>query len=74
VLTDAAALRTFVDAMRPTPVNALLLPATPSFAELRDLGVRRVSLGGGMFRVVDRVVGEVAAAVASGDTTRLFGS
>jgi 2-methylisocitrate lyase-like PEP mutase family enzyme len=74
VLTDADALRTFVDALRPTPVNALLLPATPAFAVLREIGVRRVSLGGGMFRAVQRVVGELATGVATGETARLFRS
>jgi 2-methylisocitrate lyase-like PEP mutase family enzyme len=71
-LADEGALRTFVDAVRPAPVNVMATPALPPFDTLRGIGVRRISLAGGVFRAVQRFVGEVAAAAAAGDTSRLF--
>jgi 2-methylisocitrate lyase-like PEP mutase family enzyme len=71
-LADEGALRTFVDAVRPAPVNVMVTPALPPFGTLRDIGVRRVSLAGGVFRAVQRFVGEIAAGAAAGDVSRLF--
>ncbi len=40
----ADVVRTIVESVD-RPVNVLALPGTPSIAELKDLGVKRVSLG-----------------------------
>jgi 2-methylisocitrate lyase-like PEP mutase family enzyme len=73
VLADRELVRRFVEAVDPTPVNVLLTPAAPTIAELRELGVRRISVGGGMFRTAGRFVGDVVAALHSGDASVLFG-
>ncbi len=44
-VTDADDIRTLVTAVD-QPVNVLALPGTPTVAELRELGVARVSVGG----------------------------
>ena len=65
-LDDAGAIGRFV---RDTdgPVNILLRPGSPSLAQLRDLGVRRISVGGGLWRHAMRTAEEVARALLSGD-------
>lgn len=45
-LGDAASIRAVVDAVAPTPVNVLARAGAPAVAELADLGVKRVSVGG----------------------------
>lgn len=72
VLADPELIGAFTAAVAPIPVNVLLTPRTPSVAALRDLGVRRVSVGGGMFRAVLRYVGDVAAGLRTGDASVLF--
>ena len=47
VLWDAEAVRSFVSRHR-GPVNILKIPPAPSVAELAELGVARVSYGGGL--------------------------
>ncbi|MEO6167282.1 MAG: isocitrate lyase/phosphoenolpyruvate mutase family protein [Chitinophagales bacterium] len=37
-------------AATPLPVNVLSIPGLPSFVELKDLGVKRISMGTSMFR------------------------
>lgn len=49
LLTDADALRT-IAAEIALPLNAMVLPALPSVAELQRIGVRRVSAGAGIAR------------------------
>ena len=51
VLGDEALIESFVAAVD-APVNILLRPGAPSVARLRELGVRRASVGGGFYRVV----------------------
>jgi 2-methylisocitrate lyase-like PEP mutase family enzyme len=46
-LIDKAAIAAVVSAVE-QPVNVLLLPGGPSVGELADLGVRRMSIGGGL--------------------------
>jgi 2-methylisocitrate lyase-like PEP mutase family enzyme len=48
-------------------VNILLRPGSPSLADLGAIGVRRVSVGGGLWRHAMRTVEEVARALLSGD-------
>ncbi len=72
-LADASMIERFVRALAPAPVNVLLTRAAPDVATLRELGVRRVSLGGGMYRAATRFVGDVASGLRTGDTSALFG-
>lgn len=72
VLADAALVDAFVRAVAPAPVNVLLTPAAPPLARLRDLGVRRVSLGGGLYRRSMRFVADVVSGLRSDDTSALF--
>lgn len=53
----------------PLPVNVLFLPDGPSVAALTDLGVRRISIGGLLFRAA--LAATVAAARAVRDGTPL---
>lgn len=48
-IEDPDLIRRFVDALR-FPLNVLVGPNTPSVARLRELGVARVTLGGGIMR------------------------
>jgi 2-methylisocitrate lyase-like PEP mutase family enzyme len=48
-LSDPDAIRELVTAM-PGPVNILARPGGPPVAQLADLGVRRISFGGGLHR------------------------
>jgi 2-methylisocitrate lyase-like PEP mutase family enzyme len=50
-LTRADDIRAVVEAADGTPVNVLLYPQGPSIPELAELGVRRVSVGGGLASV-----------------------
>jgi 2-methylisocitrate lyase-like PEP mutase family enzyme len=52
------------------PLNVLFLPGGPSFAELAELGVARVSLGSLLFRAALAAVVETAAAVRQGGAVR----
>jgi 2-methylisocitrate lyase-like PEP mutase family enzyme len=49
-VTDAEEIALIVAAVAPKPVNVLLMPAQLRVPELAELGVRRVSLGGGLAR------------------------
>lgn len=49
-LADESLIEQFVAAVD-APVNILLRPGAPSVARLREMGVRRVSVGGGLYRV-----------------------
>jgi 2-methylisocitrate lyase-like PEP mutase family enzyme len=56
------------------PVNILAMPGVPPVAELAALGVRRVSLGSGLFRRALRAAREAAAEVRErGTFDALFG-
>ena len=44
-------IRTMVRAVAPKPLSVLVMTPTMSMAELADLGVRRISVGGGLARV-----------------------
>jgi 2-methylisocitrate lyase-like PEP mutase family enzyme len=58
---DAGDIAAIVKALAPKPVNILLRgPTGPSPAQLRDLGVRRVSTGGALAFVAQRAFDEAA--------------
>ena len=49
------------------PVNVLFRPAVPALARLAELGVARVSLGGGLGRVANAAVRTAVERLAAGD-------
>jgi 2-methylisocitrate lyase-like PEP mutase family enzyme len=65
-LDDPDAIGRLVQAVD-APVNILLRPGSPSVARLRELGVRRVSVGGGLWRHAMRTTEQVATSLLSGD-------
>ena len=68
LVRDETVLAEFVEALRPAPVNAVYLPGGPSLSALRGLGVARISLGPGLFRLtqsyLDRVITDLAGGIA----------
>jgi 2-methylisocitrate lyase-like PEP mutase family enzyme len=68
-LPDMAAIAAIVKAVAPRPVNVLLGPASGMvpMADLAAAGVRRVSLGGAMYRTAMGRVAAAATALAAGD-------
>lgn len=57
-VTDEATISRLVDAIE-SPLNVLARPETPPLPRLRELGVRRVSVGGGALRAVLRQLGVI---------------
>ena len=53
-------------AVAPKPVNVLIGPGAP-LAELGAVGVRRVSLGGALYRVAMGALARSAASLQAGD-------
>ncbi|MEA2491007.1 MAG: hypothetical protein QOH21_2799 [Acidobacteriota bacterium] len=49
-IRDHGALRTLIDAVAPKPVNVLVSSDFATVAELRELGARRISVGGALAR------------------------
>lgn len=65
-LTDADAIASLVRALD-RPVNVLLRPGAPEIASLAALGVRRISVGGGLAHHVAAVTEEIAQRLLAGD-------
>ncbi|QWF82728.1 isocitrate lyase/PEP mutase family protein [Amycolatopsis sp. CA-230715] len=63
---SADLLKSFVDAVAPAAVNATYFPAGPKLAELGALGVARVSLGTGLWRLARAAIGNHLEALSSG--------
>jgi 2-methylisocitrate lyase-like PEP mutase family enzyme len=61
-LTDDALIGAFVQES-PGPVNILLFRNAPPIPRLRELGVRRVSVGGGLYRTAMKAFTEAVAAL-----------
>jgi 2-methylisocitrate lyase-like PEP mutase family enzyme len=59
----AGAIRALLDAVAGAPVNLLAGPALPDLAELRALGVRRVSTGSALARLAWAAAGSAAGAL-----------
>ncbi len=74
-LPDMAAILAVVQAVAPKPVNVLLGPRSGmvTMAELAAAGVRRVSLGGALYRVAMRQIETAAKALAAGDIAAAIG-
>ncbi len=66
---DLAAVRTIVEAVAPKPVNVVVSPMDKKLTvfELQAEGVRRISLGGSLYRHAMAALERAAAALASGD-------
>ncbi|HEY1552126.1 MAG TPA: isocitrate lyase/phosphoenolpyruvate mutase family protein [Kofleriaceae bacterium] len=65
-VTAAADIAAMVRAVAPKPLNVLVLRAGPSVRELADLGVRRISVGGGLARVAWGAMASAAKQMLSG--------
>jgi 2-methylisocitrate lyase-like PEP mutase family enzyme len=74
-LPDMDAIRAIVRAVAPKPVNVLIGPDTGPvpLAELSAAGVRRVSIGGALYRQAMTTVARLGAALRAGDFTGLLG-
>jgi 2-methylisocitrate lyase-like PEP mutase family enzyme len=86
-LRTTADIKAVVDALAPTPINALVGSDFATVAELADLGVRRISVGGALARTAwtgfiqaAREIAErgtfatLAGAASFADINRSFGS
>jgi 2-methylisocitrate lyase-like PEP mutase family enzyme len=71
-LTDAADIAAVVQAVD-KPVNVLLLRGGPSIAELSELGVHRISVGGALAAIGLGALVDAATAFRSGDSAFLDG-
>jgi 2-methylisocitrate lyase-like PEP mutase family enzyme len=74
-LPDMDAIRAVVRSVAPKPVNVLIGPRSGSvpLADLAAAGVRRVSLGGALYRQAMSTVATIAGALRDGDLTALGG-
>jgi 2-methylisocitrate lyase-like PEP mutase family enzyme len=64
-LADPAAISAFVDAV-PGPVNIIARRTGPTIPELAALGVRRISLGGGLHQLATAQLQDVVRRLAAG--------
>jgi 2-methylisocitrate lyase-like PEP mutase family enzyme len=60
-------IATMVRAVAPKPLNVLVRGPDLGLAELADLGVRRISIGGALARVAWKAVLETAQQIEAGD-------
>jgi 2-methylisocitrate lyase-like PEP mutase family enzyme len=74
-LPDMDAIVAVVRAVAPKPVNVLIGPgnAAVPLAHLSAVGVRRVSVGGALYRVAMNAVAETANALRAGDLASVTG-
>ncbi len=75
-LPDMAAIVAVVRAVAPKPVNVLIGPSgqTVPLAQLSAAGVRRVSVGGALYRVAMSSLEKAAQALREGDLTAVTGA
>jgi 2-methylisocitrate lyase-like PEP mutase family enzyme len=66
LIRERDVLAAFVDAVRPAAVNVNLLPDGPDLAALAALGVARISLGAGLWRVSQSFVAKSLRDLAAG--------
>jgi 2-methylisocitrate lyase-like PEP mutase family enzyme len=68
-LPDMDAIKKVIAAVAPKPVNVLIGPGTGvvPVSELSAIGVKRISIGGALYRVAMSAVVETAKAMRSGD-------
>lgn len=70
-LPDMDAIRRVVAAVAPKPVNVLLAPRGATLADLAAAGVRRVSLGGALYRVAMGAIASTGQRVLAGDISAM---
>lgn len=70
-VTEKADIAAMVRAVAPKPVNVLVLRPNMRVAEFAELGVRRLSVGGGLARVAWAAVTATAEALRQGDLSGL---
>lgn len=68
MLTDGRQIARLVDALS-APVNVILRPGSPSVDELARMGVRRISVGGGLAHRIDVEIERMARELLGGDGT-----
>jgi 2-methylisocitrate lyase-like PEP mutase family enzyme len=74
-LPDMDAIRAVVRAVAPKPVNVLIGPEEPvALAELEAAGVRRVSVGGALYRSVMTSLANTARALRAGNLSVVTGA
>ncbi len=66
LVRDVEVLTELVEAVRPAAVNALYLPGGPGLDALAGLGVARISLGAGLWRVAQSHVEKALRGLAGG--------
>lgn len=71
---DHADIAAMVRAVAPRPLNVLAMSPDTSFAALRDLGVRRVSIGGSLARVAWKATRAAAEQLLAGSFAGLTGT
>lgn len=73
MISDVDDIRAVVERIDPMPLNAMAIPSLPPAAELRRLGVRRLSAGVGIARTVLGVIKELATPfLREGDSAKLL--
>ena len=73
MIADVGDIRAVVERIDPMPLNAMAIPALPPAAELRRLGVRRLSAGVGIARSVLGLIKELATPfLQEGDSAKLL--
>ncbi len=74
-LPDMGAIRAVVAAVAPKPVNVLIGPKNPvPLAELAAAGVRRISLGGALYRHAMTALVEASRTLRDGDLSAVEGA
>lgn len=72
-LVEAEAIRTIAAAIDPLPLNVMAMPGLPGAAELRKLGVRRLSAGGAISMAAMALTAQLAGDfLRSGSSEALF--
>jgi 2-methylisocitrate lyase-like PEP mutase family enzyme len=66
LIRSADVLAAFIDAVGPAAVNATYLPGGPDLAVLGELGVARISLGTGLWRLAQSSVQQTLGRLAAG--------
>ncbi|MEO5816485.1 MAG: isocitrate lyase/phosphoenolpyruvate mutase family protein [Gemmatimonadaceae bacterium] len=67
-IRNVADIKTLVDAVSPKPVNVVVGGTFTTVAEMTDIGVRRISVGGGLARAALTAVLEAAKEIAERGT------
>jgi 2-methylisocitrate lyase-like PEP mutase family enzyme len=66
LIRTADVFATFIDAVSPAAVNAIYLPGGPSLSALGELGLARISLGTGLWRMATSSLRQTLGELATG--------